>query len=204
LISDIDKKVKWVPLTVLAQTRKLLLGQSMQRESVQGSTSSSATTSLRDITPTARIFTEESLSLCKIREVLDGCKGRGHALAWLARVDMAKLFFSRDSSTAKRCRDLFGCELLLGLAGLHGLSLKSFTSLRNELCRQIAMQTKVDLDRNMKGEDAKIWLNEKRQRKRFSPFLDDVWGEGKLRRMQLADHSNSKVIVSSRDDRALR
>jgi len=105
---------------------------------------------------------------------------------------------------SQKVRDLFGCELLLGLAGLHGLSLKSFTSLRNELCRQIAMQTKVDLDRNMKGEDAKIWLNEKRQRKRFSPFLDDVWGEGKLRRMQLADHSNSKVIVSSRDDRALR
>lgn len=86
----------------------------------------------------------------------------------------------------QKVRDLFECGSLLGVTVLHGLFNKS-TSLRNDLCRQIAMQTKVDLDRNMKGEDAKIWLNERLQRTNdfleAFPSLDNVRREGKLRTM---------------------
>jgi disease resistance protein RPS2 len=60
----------------------------------------------------------------------------------------------------------------------------------------------------MNEEDAKVWLNQRMQGKRFALFLDDVWGEGgklleELGVALLTDHSHSKIIVSSRNRRAL-
>jgi len=69
---------------------------------------------------------------------------------------------------SEKVRDIFGCLSLLGVTVLHGFYLTSLTSLRNEHCRQIAMQTKVDLNRNMKGKNAKIWLNERILEAKFS------------------------------------
>jgi ATPase subunit of ABC transporter with duplicated ATPase domains len=79
-------------------------------------------------------------------------------------------------------------------------------SLRNELYTQITLQKNVDLSKNMDEDGVKIWLNETlQQSSRFALFIDDVWendaaelleGLGILR--AVTDHSNSKVIVSSR------
>lgn len=52
------------------------------------------------------------------------------------------------------------------------------------------MQTKIDLDRNMKGEDAKRWLNERLQRKGFFLFLDDVGEEG----TKLMEATSSRLL----------
>jgi len=60
----------------------------------------------------------------------------------------------------------------------------------------------------MNSEGVKIWMNQTMQANQFALFLDDVWREGaklleELGVPLLTDHSNSKVIVSSRDHRAL-
>jgi len=60
----------------------------------------------------------------------------------------------------------------------------------------------------MNREDVKSWLSQRMQAKSFALFLDDVWGEGgklleELGLSRLTEHSNSKIIVSSRNRRAL-
>ena len=71
------------------------------------------------------------------------------------------------------------------------------------------MKTKTTYDQNINEEDVKRWLSERLQEKRFSLFLDDVWGDdGKLQEelglSSLSQNSNSKIIVSSRSRGALR
>jgi disease resistance protein RPS2 len=83
-----------------------------------------------------------------------------------------------------------------------------FTRLRKELSAQIGMQTKADSNKNMNEEGVKIWLHDAMHGKRFVLFLDDVWEEGaklieELGLLLLTGHSNSKVIVSSRNRRTL-
>lgn len=63
----------------------------------------------------------------------------------------------------------------------------------------------------MNGEKLKLWLNQTLQQSiRFVFFLDDVWGgnaeelfEGLDVVWPVRNHSNSKVIVGSRDQTAL-
>jgi hypothetical protein len=105
----------------------------------------------------------------------------------------------------QKVRDFFSDGFLLWLTVSQS---PSFTSLRDELCRQISIQTKADLVQNMNEEDTKVWLNQRMQQKRFALFFDDVWGEGgklleELGVALLTDHSHSKIIVSSRNRRAL-
>lgn len=103
-------------------------------------------------------------------------------------------------------RLFFGDGFLLWLTVLQS---PSFTIFKDKFCSQIVMQTKINLVQNMKKEDAKMWLNQRIHAKMFALFLDDVWGEGGKLLQELGvallttDLSNSKIIVSSRDRRAL-
>lgn len=106
----------------------------------------------------------------------------------------------------QKVRDLFHDDLFLWLTVSQS---PSFSSLINDLCKQIVVQTKAAYDQNMNQEDVKRWLSERLQEKRFSLILDDVWGEGgklqeELGLSSLSQHSNSKIIVSSRSREALR
>lgn len=106
----------------------------------------------------------------------------------------------------KEVRNAFGDGFWLWLTVSQS---PSFQSLRKELSVQIALKANVSLEQNMNENDVKCWLNENMQEKSFALFLDDVWGEGAKLLDELAvplrsDHSNnSKIIVSSRDRRAV-
>ena len=73
---------------------------------------------------------------------------------------------------------------------------------------QIATLTKIELDRNEGDEYAKMWLSQRLQTQRFALFLDDIWRDGsqlmeELCLLLLTHHSNSKLVVSSRNHRFL-
>lgn len=96
-------------------------------------------------------------------------------------------------------RVFFNDGFLLWLAVSQSPSLRT---LRNDLCRQITIQAKVDFPQNMREEDVKVWLNQRIQGKRFALFLDYVWGEvvTVLEELDVAlviHISHSKIVVSS-------
>jgi disease resistance protein RPS2 len=207
LISEIKKHLELVPLVLLEQQTQMHM--EMRRESAQASSSTSASTSQA---PTGRFFIEEALIV-----------GQEQAFATLEKlvIDAEVQFFFRAGVVGKggsgktlllkrvfnsqKVRDLFRDGLLLWLTVSQ---FPSFSSLRNELCKQIGVQTKEDHDQNMNEEDVKSWLSQRMQDKRFALFFDDVWGEGgklleELGLSKLTDHPNSKIIVSSRSRRAL-
>jgi dephospho-CoA kinase len=210
LISDIDKHLKLLPLIQMVQTQELLLGQLIQRESLQDSASSSATTSVQ--VPTAGLFIDEPLivgqeeAYAKLeRFVMNAERESFFRIGVVGKGGSGKTLLLKRVFNSQEVRDLFVDDLVLWLTVSRT---PSYTTLRNELCSQIAMKTKAHLDLKACQNDIKIWLNERLQTSRFALFLDDVWGEGaklleELALLNLNEHSISKVIVSSRDRRAL-
>lgn len=81
---DIDNHLKSVSLIQLGLTQEVLLRLSTLRESVQASASSSASTSMQAIAPSAEGFFHRRAPhsrtrgcLCSIREICGGSRGRG-------------------------------------------------------------------------------------------------------------------------------
>jgi GTPase SAR1 family protein len=78
--------------------------------------------------------------------------------------------------------------------------------IRTTLYTQITLQKNVYLSKNVDEDGVKIWLNETlQQSSRFALFIDDVWEKDVVELLEglgilgaVTDHSNSKVIVSSR------
>jgi Leucine-rich repeat (LRR) protein len=210
LILDIHKHMKLLPLIQLAQTQELLLGQWMQRESLQDSASSSATNSVQ--VPTAGFFIDETLivgqeeAYAKLEKfVMAEEKQSLFRIGVVGKGGSGKTLLLKRVFNSQQVRHLFVDGLLLWLTVSRT---PSFTTLRNELCSQITMRTKADLDINASQDDIKIWLNERLQTSRFALFLDDVWDDGaklleELALLHLNEESISKVIVSSRNRRAL-
>jgi hypothetical protein len=178
----------------------------MQRETA----SSSATTSLQ--VPTAGFFIDEAPivgqeeAYAKLEKfVIDVEKESFFRIGVIGKGGSGKTLLLKRVFNSQQVRDLFVDDLLLWLTVSRT---PSFTTLRIELCSQITMHTKADLDITASQDDIKIWLNERLKRKRFALFLDDVWEEGAKLLQELAlphinEHSRSKVIVSSRNRRAL-
>lgn len=207
LISNIEKHLKLVQLINLAQTQGL---HAMQREIAEpaGSSSASASTSTA---ATAGFFIEEALIVGQEealesleKSVMADCESL-LSIGVVGKGGSGKTLLLRRLFNSQKVQNLFRNDLLLWLNVCYPLS---FPSLRNELCAQIAIQTHVDLDKNMSQGDVRIWLKENMGRKKFALFLDNVWREGgilleELGLVHLINHSNSKVIVSSRDTTTL-
>ena len=73
---------------------------------------------------------------------------------------------------------------------------------------QIPMLTKIELDRNEGDEYAKMWLSQRLQTQRFSLLLDEVLRDGsqlmeEFGLLLLTHHSNSRLVVSSRNHKVL-
>lgn len=210
LILNIDKHLKLVQLINLAQTQGL---HAMQRESAQAASSSASASTSLQVThaTTTGFFIEEALivgqeeALASLeKSVMADCESL-LIIGVLGKGGSGKTLLLRRLFNSQKVQNLVSDNLLLWLTISYPAS---FPSLRNELCAQIAIQTDVDLDKNMSEGDVKIWLNESMGKKRFALFLDNVWREGgklleELGLLRLIDHSNSKIIVSSRDTTAL-
>lgn len=221
LVSEIDGLLRLSPLVELAQIPELLeeqtqvlmegLGQIM-KESVEAvaSSSSSSATSSQSLSSTG-FFIPETLIVGQERTfaaveklVIDpevsrvGVVGKGGS---------GKTLLLKAVFNSEKVRNVFSDGLMLWLTVSQ---FPSFKSLREELCKQIAIQTNAqELVNSMNPEGLKIWMNQTLQAKKFALFLDDIWGEGaklleELCVPSLTDPSDSKIVVSSRDHSALR
>lgn len=206
LISEIENHLK------LAPTVNLLLHVEKQRESDQASSSTSASTS-KALAPTASFFIEEDLIVGQKRafatlenSVIDAEANSLFRIGVLGKGGSGKTLLLKTVFNSQKVRALFHDGLLIWLTVSESPSL---SSLRNDLCKQISVQTKENHDPNMNEEDVKRWLSQRMRAQRFALFLDDVWGEGgklleELGLSRFSQHySNSKIIVSSRNRRAL-
>lgn len=221
LVSKIDGLLRLSPLVELAQIPELLeeqtqvlmegLGQIMKEsvEAVASSSSSSATTSQSLAStgffiPETLIVGQERTFAALEKLVIDpelsrvGVAGKGGS---------GKTLLLKAVFNSEKVRNVFSDGLTLWLTVSQ---FPSFKSLREELCQQIAIQTNAqELVNSMNPEGLKIWMNQTLQAKKFALFLDDLWGEGaklleELGVPSLNDPSHSKIVVSSRDHRALR
>jgi hypothetical protein len=113
-----------------------------------------------------------------------------------------KTLLLRTVFNSQEVRTHFSDSLLLWLT----VSQMSFTSLMNDLCKQIAIQKKTVFNTAIKEEEEKTWLNEQlQQSSRFALFLDDACERNATKLLEglgISEHSNSKVIVSYRDPNA--
>lgn len=208
LISEIKKHLALVPLVLLEQQTQMHMEK--HAESAQASTSSSASAPQA---PTRTFFIEEALIVGQDQAfatleqlVIDAEVNTVFRTGVVGKGGSGKTLLFKRIFNSEKVRDLFRDDLLLWLTVSQS---PSFSSLRNDLCKQIAVQAKAAYDQNMNQEDVKRWLSERLQEKRFALFLDDVWGDGgklqeELGLSSLSQHSNSKIIVSSRNRRALR
>jgi len=184
LKSDIAKHLESVHLIQLALTHEVLLEQSTQRENVEASASSSASTSMQAIAPTAEgFFIEEPLivgqeeAFAVLEKFVVEAEGEGNSLVRIGVVGMGgagKTLLLKRVFNSQKVRDLFRDDLLLWITVSNN---PSFTNLRSELCMQIAMLTNIDLDINMGDEYAKIWLNQRLQTQVCLIYFWMMYGE---------------------------
>ena len=183
----------------------------MRRESDQASSSTSASTS-RALAPTRSFFIEESVIIGQEQDfqrveklVIDDAEANSLlGIGVVGKGGSGKTLLLKTIFNSQKVRTLFHDGLLLWLTVSQS---PSFSSLRIDLCQQIAVQTNEHHDQSMNEEDRKRWLSQRMRAKRFALFLDDVWGEGgklleELGLSRRTEHSNSKIIVSSRNHRA--
>lgn len=167
LKSDIDNHLKSVSMIQLGLTQEVLLRLSTLRESVQASAGSSASTSMQTIAPSAEgFFIEEPLivgqedAFAVLERFVVEAEEEGSSLFRIGVVGKGgagKTLLLRTVFNSPKVRNLFKDDLLLWLTVSNNLS---FTNLRNELYMQIAMLTKIEIDRNECDEYTKMWLSQ--------------------------------------------
>jgi len=217
LIADIDKYLTMSPLVHMVQsqeqTRKMLEGQKQINERIEAlaSSSTSASTSEAAHAPigTARIkLIDEPLIVGQDKAfasmdkwVIDDAKV--NSIGVLGKGGSGKTLLLKRLFNSEKVSNHFTDGFLLWLTVSQSPTLRS---LRNELYTQITLQKNVRLGKNMDEAGVKMCLNETlQQSSRFALFIDDVWEKDAAELLEelgilraVTDHSNSKVIVSSR------
>lgn len=211
LISDVREHLQSVPLISMVQNEELQERLSRIEElcASPASASTSATATQPDASRGFFINEPHIVGQDKAVAALEKSVMEAEAESSFSRIGVLGKGGSGKTLLLKtvfnKVREFFSNGLLLWLTVSQS---PSFTNLRNQLSSQIAMQENINLDQNMNEEAIKIWLHESMKGKRFVFFLDDVWEEGgklleELGLLRLTDHSTSKIVVSSRNQKAL-
>jgi len=171
--------------------------ESVEALAVSSSASTSATTS-EPVTSTGIIINEPLIvgqhnALERLEELVTDPEANSpfSRIGVVGKGGSGKTLLLKTLFNSQKVRDLFRDGLLLWLTVSQS---PSISSLRNELCTQIAMHTTVDPHTNMN-----VQLNESLQGKRFALFLDDVWDDQgaklleELGVLRLIHGSNSKL-----------
>jgi len=217
LIADIDKHLTLSPLVHMAQTQlqslKFLEKQKQMNESIEALTSSSTAASTSQSAhasiATARSkFIHEPLIVGQDKSfasmdkwVIDDVEANSTGV--LGKGGSGKTLLLKRLYNSEKVRNHFRDGFLLWLTVSQS---PTVTSLTTQLYTQITLQKTVDLSKNVEEDGVKIWLNETlQQSSRFALFIDDVWEKDAAELLErlgilraVTDHSNSKVIVSSR------